>query len=164
MSDTHWYTLYAKPHKEPQVSSFLKNEGYEVYLPTVHVRSRGRQKTVPFFSCYLFVRMNGSLDLSSVRWTPGLRSIVSFGGRLAIVPDEAISVLKQRLSRMHESGYPVHPFKPGDRVAIRSGPLADFEALFDESLSSRDRARVLVSCLGRWTRCEVDIDSLKRLY
>jgi transcriptional antiterminator RfaH len=164
MSDTHWYTLFAKPHKERQVSSFLKNKGCEVYLPTIPVRRHGRQKTVPFFSRYLFVRMDVSLDLSSVRWTPGLRSIVSFGGQPAIVPNETISVLKQRLARMQESGYPVHPFKPGDRVAIRSGPLADFEAVFDEGLSSRDRARVLVDCLGRWTRCELDIDSLKRLH
>jgi transcriptional antiterminator RfaH len=160
----HWYALYTKPHKEQQVSSLLKSKGYEVYLPAVQVRRRGQEKTLPFFSCYLFARMNGTGDLSSVRWTPGLRSVVNFGGQPALVPDEVVSLTRERLARMQEFGYPLHGFKHGDRVQIKSGPFADYEALFDEDLSSRDRARILVDCLGRWTRCEVEIHSLKRLH
>jgi len=158
----HWYTLYTKPHKEQQVSNFLESKGYKTYLPTISVRKNGREKTVPFFSCYLFVRMNTSLDFSPIGWTPGLRVIVSFGGHPAAVPEDAISMMRERLSQMQESGYPRHLFRLGERVVVRSGPLRDFEAVFDRSLSSRDRARVLVDFLGRWTPCEVEIDSLEK--
>jgi len=159
----HWHTLYTKPHKEHQVSSFLESKGCETYLPLIQVRKRGREKSVPFFSCYLFVRVDPSNGLSSLRWTPGLRRIVSFGDQPALVDEHVISFIKQRLADMQESGCTAYRFKPGDRVTITSGPLRDFEAVFDESLSSRDRAKILVDFIGRWTRCEVDIDCLEKV-
>ena len=157
-----WYALYTKPRKEYHVNSFLESKGYETYLPTIRVRKNGKEKTTPFFSCYLFIRMDASLDFSHVRWTPGLRAIVSFGGQPAAVAEDAICLMKERLAQMQESGYPTHLFKPGDCVVIKSGPLRDFEGVFDRSLSSRDRARVLVDFLGRWTPCEVEIDCLEK--
>lgn len=161
---THWYALHAKPHKERQVSSYLKTEGYEVYLPTVRIRRRGKARAVPFFSCYLFARMDGLADFADVRWTPGLRSIVGFGDRPAVVPDEAIELIKKRLVLLHGRGGTATLLRPGDQVLIRSGPLAHLQGVFQEGLSSGDRARVLVDCLGRWRRCEVDIASLRKVY
>lgn len=159
----HWYTLYTKPHKEQQVSSFLESRGFETYLPIIQARKRGREKSVPFFSCYLFVRAGPSNGLSILRWTPGLKRIVSFGDQPALVDERVISFIKQRLADIQESGCTVYRFKPGDRVAITSGPLRDFEAIFDQRLSSRDRAKILVDVLGRWTRCEVEIDCLEKV-
>lgn len=158
-----WYVLYTKPFKERLVSDFVENKGYETYLPIVQIRKKGKRKCVPFFSCYLFVRMNGWLDLSSIRWTPGLKKIVSFGGRPATVPDEIIGLIRQRLAQVKESGYWVPRFKQGERVVIESGPFADLEALFEGILSSQDRARILVDLLGRWTPCEIDIDCLSKV-
>jgi transcriptional antiterminator RfaH len=161
---THWYALHAKPHKERQVCRFLESEGVEVYLPLIPVGRRGQYRFVPFFSCYLFARLGGAAALSSVRWTPGLRRIVSFDGHPAKVPDEVINDIQRRLARMLEAGQTTYPFQRGDRVVLRKGPLADLEAVFEKRLSSRHRARILVDCLGRWTRCEVEVDSLKRVY
>jgi len=159
----HWYTLYTKPHKEQQVSGFLESKGLETYLPTVKIRKNGNYKVVPFFSCYLFVRVDPSNGLSSVRWTPGLRRIVSFGDQPAVVDDNVVSCLRQRLAEMQESGYEAYRLKPGDRIVITSGPLRDFEAVFERGLSSGQRARILVDFLGRRTRCEVEIDRLEKV-
>ena len=159
----HWYTLYTKPHKEQQVSSFLESKGFEIYLPTVKIRKNGNKKAVPFFSCYLFVRVGPSNGLSTLRWTPGLRRIVSFGDQPALVDERVISLIKQRLADIQESGCTAYRFKPGDQVAITSGSLRDFEAIFDQKLSSQDRAKILVHFLGRWTRCEVEIDCLEKV-
>lgn len=158
----HWHTLYTKPHREQRVSSFLESKGFETYLPVVQVRRRGQEKSVPFFSCYLFVRVGPSNGLASLRWTPGLRSIVSFGDQPALVDERVISFIKQRLTEIQESGRTGYQFQPGDRVVVTSGPLRDFEAIFDQKLSSHDRAKILVDSLGRWTRCEVEVDCLKR--
>jgi transcription antitermination factor NusG len=75
-----------------------------------------------------------------------------------------ITSIKERLDWLWDTGQTVYPFEKGDRVVVRSGPLADLEAIFEERLSSRDRARILVECLGRWTRCECEMDALKRVY
>jgi len=159
-----WYTLYTKPRKERQVSDFLESKGYETYLPTIRIGKSGNVKSVPFFSCYLFIRVEPSTGLSSVRWTPGLRRIVSFGDQPAVVDDHVVSLLRERLAEMEESGYATYRFKLGDRVVMRSGPLRDFEALFERGLSSGQRARILVDFLGRWMPCQVEIDCLKRAH
>ena len=159
----YWYALYTKPHKENHVSSFLKSRGLETYLPTIQVRKNGKKKTEPFFSCYLFVRL--APDTATwVRWTPGLRRIVSFGGEPMAVPDDALSLIRRRVAKMGELDYSACRFKSGEQVVIKGGPLKYFEAVFDRSLSNRDRAMVLVEMLGRWTRCEVDVSYLEKLH
>ena len=160
----HWYALYTKPHKERHVNSFLQSRGFETYLPTIQVRKNGQRRTEPFFSCYLFVRLDPITALPSVQWTPGLRRIVSYGGKPAAVPDHAISLIRKRAAEMGELNYPTCRFQSGDRVLIKSGPLRDFEAVFDRALSSQDRAMVLVELLDRWTRCEVDVSCLEKLH
>ena len=159
----HWYALYTKPHKECHVSSLLESKGLETYLPAVRVRKNGRTKTEPFFSCYLFAHFDPAGALPGMYWTPGLRRIVSFGGHLATIPDGVISSIHKRLAEMGEMSYQLPRFKQGDRVAITAGPLRDFKAIFDESLSAGDRACVLVEFLGRWTRCQVSLDHLERV-
>jgi len=158
----HWYALYTKPHKEHHVRSLLENRGFETYLPIIQVKKNGNKKTVPFFSCYLFVRLV-SEAVSSVRWTPGLRHILSFGEAPATVPDDAISLIRSRVAKMGELGYATCRFKSGEQVVIKGGPLKYFEAVFDRALSNRDRAMILVEMLGQWTRCEVDVSYLDKL-
>jgi transcriptional antiterminator RfaH len=160
----HWYALYTKPHKEHHVSSFLESRGFETYLPIIQVRKNGKKKTVPFFSCYLFVHMDPAHALPGVRWTPGLRRIVSFGGEPVAVPEDAISLLQRRVAEMGELDYLGCRFESGEQVVIKSGPLKYFEAVFDRALSNRDRAMVLVDLLGRLTRCEVDVSCLEKLH
>ena len=163
----HWYALYTKPQMEQRVSAILQAKGMETYVPTIPVYKgrRRTEKSRAFFSCYLFARMDLSIvGYSSIAWTPGLRKIVSFGGQPAVVRDEVIETIRHRLERMEVSGYPVaQSFKSGDRVVIKSGPLRELEAIFDKSLSSSDRARVLVDILGRLTACEIELDRLEKV-
>jgi len=159
----NWYALYTKPHKEHHVSNFLQSRGLETYLPTIQVKKNGKKKTEPFFSCYLFVRLDPAAALPGVRWTPGLRRIVSYGGEPAAVPDDAISFIRRRVAEMGPLHYSGCRFKSGDQVVIKDGPLKYFEAVFDRASSSRHRAMILVDLLGRWTRCEVDVSCLEKL-
>lgn len=159
----YWYALYTKPHKEQQVGGLLQSKGLETYLPTVKIRRNGHCKVEPLFSCYLFLRVDGSDGFSSLRWTPGLRGIVSFGDHPAVVDDDVVSCLRQRLPEMQQSAHEACRFKPGDKLEITSGPLKHLEAVFEQGLSSGQRARILVDFLGRWTRCEVETDHLEKV-
>ena len=160
----NWHALYTKPHKEHHVSSFLRGRGVETYLPTVRVTRNGRRRTESFFSCYLFARFDAADSLPGLQWTPGLRRIVSFGSQPAMIPDEVISSVQKRLSEVVELTDPVCCFEKGDRLAIKSGPFLGFDAIFEQSLSSRDRAQVLVEFLGRLTRCEVPLECMERVH
>jgi len=162
--EKYWHALYTKPHKERQVEGLLKERGIETYLPTVlrKVRRRDRPDRVIYFPCYMFARIDfDEVPLSSVAWLPGMRRIVSFGPRPAIVPDELVAVVRQRLGDVLEVG--AGKFKKGDRVRIESGPLRDLIAIFDQPMSSADRVRILLDVMGRMTAVELDYTNLTKI-
>ena len=160
--------MHTKPHREHGVQEFLLSRGIETYLPTLKDRGKGsphQGQGRPFFSCYLFAHLDlSTVALSSVNWSPGVNRVVSFGGQPAIVPDEVLQWLQQRLahvdSRDYYRGLPLHP---GDRLRVTRGPLKGMDAIFDQRLSSGDRARVFVDILGRLTACQMDLRDLQRL-
>ena len=129
-----WYLIYTKPNAEYQVDHHLAEQGLDTYLPTVRsARPRRGHTTEPLFPGYLFVRADWtSTPLSLVRWTPGVRRVVSFGGRPAVVPDRVIAYIRQRIAALNAGGGfgPGH-LRPGDAVRIVEGPLAGLEAVFD---------------------------------
>jgi transcriptional antiterminator RfaH len=168
----HWYALHAKPHKERQVAVYLTARGIQVYLPTVPVPARpGRPNIRAFFPRYLFAQAD--LDVVGV-WTlhhaPGMTGIVMFGGTPVPVADIVIDQLKQRLARLDPStgaqGVLVDDrgeiIEPGDRVAIKAGPFAELEAVFDRRLSAAGRVRVLIHLLQHWASLELDADLLRK--
>lgn len=158
-----WYTLYTKPRREQQVSEILSEKGIETYVPTIQVRRRGKMVERPFFPRYMFIRCDfDEIGLSEVKWTPGLTRIISFGGGPTKVPDAIIERLQEHIQKLRTDGE-YSPFKRGDKVRIKSGPLRDFEAVFAEHLSSADRVQILVTVLGNLRRAEIDIDDIERL-
>jgi len=163
----HWLALYTKPRMERQVSNVLTGLGVETYLPLIYKYSkhRRRQEPSPFFPCYLFARVDPtSADFLPLRWTPGLRSIVRFGGKVARVPDEVVTRIKERLPQLEQVGYPESSrFKHGERVRIEAGPLEGLEAMFDRTVSATGRVRILLDILGRLTACEIESDWLEKV-
>jgi transcriptional antiterminator RfaH len=160
--------VHTKPHQERAVEGGLLNRGIETYLPVLKPRrtqARRQARPRPFFSGYLFARLDlTTIPLSSINWSPGVNRVVSFGGQPAVVHDEVLDWLKRRLAEVEESDYfRGLPLRSGDRLLVVRGPLRDMEAIFDQRLSSQDRVRVLVEILGRLTACDVDLDCLRRI-
>lgn len=166
MGIQHWCTLYTKPRMERRVSEVLTGRGMETYLPLIrkYSKHRRRKEPSPFFPCYLFARVDPtSSDFLSLRWTPGLRSIVRFGGKVAQVPDEVIMRIQERLAQLEQAGYSDSSrFKHGERVRIEAGPLEGLEAVFDRTVSATGRVRILLDILGRLTACEIESDWLEK--
>lgn len=159
-----WYALYTKPHKERQVSNLLQEEGIETYLPTVRrkIRRRDRPDRVVYFPCYLFARIDFQVTpRSSIAWMPGMRRIVTFGEKPAVVADQLVDLIRRRLGDIEEVSY--GRLKQGDRVRITAGPLRDLEAVFDRPLSSADRVRVLLDVMGRMTPADIDYSDITPL-
>jgi transcriptional antiterminator RfaH len=160
----HWYALHTKPRKERQVDALLRERGIETYLPTVRrkVQRRDRPARVIYFPGYLFASLDFDVvPHSSIAWMPGVRRIVSQGDRPVVVADEVVELLRERLSGVEEVGY--GRLRQGDRVRIRSGPLRDLEAVFDQPCSPKERVRVLLNVLGRMTPVEIDYSQIEPL-
>ncbi len=166
VSAANWYAVHTKPHKERSVEQYLRNRGIDTYLPVLSENRQSPRAATqrPFFSCYLFAQMNlDSVPLSSVNWAPGVNRVVCFGGQPAIVPENVLLWIRDRLAQIDPRDY--HrgmPLLPGDRLRVSKGPLQGLEAIFDQRLSSSARARVFVEILGRLTACQIDLTDLER--
>ncbi len=162
----YWYVLHTKANAEYRVARYLDQQGIETFLPVVRAaRPRPGYTTVPLFPSYLFAHLDlDCTDVTIILWTPGLRRIVAFDNRLATVPDTVIQYIRQRVEEIDSyGGLPTHDFKPGERVLIRSGPLAGLEGIFEGPLGPAERVRVLIEFLGRLTTATVPVECLEHV-
>ena len=159
-----WYALYTKPRQEALVAGQLSKRGLEAFLPQYTEQRRGEAPRVkPFFPCYLFARADLEVvGLSALRWTPGVRGLVAFGGVPARVPEEAIALVGKRLAQLEaQGGFQPVRFRPGETVRVREGPLAGLEATFEGPLGPAERVRILIRFLGECNRATVPVDVLE---
>jgi transcription antitermination factor NusG len=121
-----WYAVHTRSRHEQSVHRQLVTKNIEALLPTVSRWSRwtDRRKTIdwPLFPGYCFARFESSDKLRVLTCT-GVVGIVSFGGELAVVPDDEIVAI-QRVLDSHLP-YDACPFvREGTRVEVVRGPLA----------------------------------------
>lgn len=149
---THWYALRVKPHKERAVYELLQTQPGMVFFPTVRVKPVNPRAAPirPYFPGYLFVQADlEEAGLHVYSWLPGTRGLVSFGDIPAVVPDNMIAELRQRLRQIEADGGLLHGrYRQGERVRIVSGPFAGYEAIFDAHLPGAERVRVLLAFLS----------------
>jgi transcription elongation factor/antiterminator RfaH len=160
-----WYTLYTKPNAEYQVAASLQKREIQTYLPEIEIAKdrRGRDRK-PFFPCYLFIKADlRVVGLSRVRWTPGLRRIVTFDDWPVPLPDEVINLIRCKLGEINAAGgQPRHTFRPGDSVRITDGSLQNMLAIFEGPTTPAQRVRVLLTFLGHARRVSVPVADLEK--
>jgi transcription antitermination factor NusG len=158
-----WYALRTKHQHEKSVTNVLAEKGFEVLCPTyaeVHRwKDRKKEVTLPLFPGYLFFAngLERKVDLLS---TPGVCAIVSFGNTPALVPQSEIEAIQLAMLSSRVMG--PHPFlKEGDRVRLRSGPLAGIEGILQKR---KDGYRLVLSIelLGRSVAVEVEQSDIHR--
>lgn len=158
-----WYALYTKPNAEGQVARGLEARGFKYFLPLLPPgKPDGRPQAL--FPSYMFVRCDLSeVIVDQLQFLPGLRRIISFTGKPAVVPQEAIDLMARELEEIEAAGgLPQHHFKPGDTVVIDSGPLAGLRGVFQGPLGPAERVRILVRFLGETNRAEVPVEAIRK--
>jgi transcription antitermination factor NusG len=141
----------------------LSHKNYEYCVPTYKVQRvlSDRRKIVemPLFPCYIFCRTEWS-KASLIVSTPGVRQIVSCGGKACIVPDAEINALRQVMaSSLDVSPHPY--FKVGQRVEVKEGPLAGISGVIARI---NNRRQLIVSVDVVMKSVMVDIEAVKVCY
>lgn len=162
----NWYIFQSKARKEDLLCEQLRLREVEIFFPTIRVQpvNPRARKIKPYFPGYVFGRINlAESGRSILEWIPGAVGIVSFGGDPAPVPEELVATLRQHLAKINESnGKDLEKYQPGDLVAIRGGPFAGYEAIFDVHLPGRDRVEVLLKLLrGYQVRVELPTELIE---
>jgi transcriptional antiterminator RfaH len=164
-----WYAVNTNPQKEDFAARQLEAKGWEVFLPKITVvRKRGASKLSlwePLFPGYLFVWLVPEpVNVRRVNRTPGVRRLLCAGDTPVPVPDEAVTLIRQRVGpRGHEPPKPQAEFPAGSRVAVRHGPFAGLLGVVEKPVTGRGRVRVLLELIQRQTAVEVDAVDLDRL-
>jgi len=163
-----WYVLRSKPFREAALWQAV-SQSFEVFYPCIPapaVNPRSR-KVVPYFPGYMFVRV----DLEQVgrftfQWMPNAQGLICFDDTPAAVPDALIDAIRARVGAIMAAGSErFDRLKQGDRVTIRRGPFAGYNAIFDARISGSDRARVLLALLNdRQVAVELSVAQLDRRY
>jgi transcription antitermination factor NusG len=159
-----WYALYTRHQYEKIVATALSGKGFEVFLPlysAVHRwKDRDKRLSLPLFPSYVFVQ--GPLD----RWipiltTPGVHSVVGFGGEPAMIPSSQIEAVRRVVDSSVKAE--PHPFlKCGHRVRLRAGPLTGLEGILLRK-KSLWKLVVSVEMLQRSVVVEIDASMVERV-
>ena len=152
-----WHALYTRYQHEKVTARILRDKGFEVFLPLYSAshrwKDRTKQLSLPLFPCYLFIRggLDRRLDILS---TPGAHSLVRSSDRFAVIPEHEIEAVRQVVGVCLRAE--PHPFmKCGDRVRVKSGPLAGIEGIL---FRKKDQFNLILSVelLHRSIAVEVD--------
>lgn len=158
-----WYAVYTQPNRETLAEDNLKRQGFEVLAPCYLKRRRHARRVedvpAPLFPRYIFVSFDaGDPGWRVIRSTRGVVELVRGGAEPLSVPLDFINELKGRVG---EDGHVALArntvLKPGAKLRIESGPLAEYEAIF-ETERDEDRVVVLLSILGRTVKAQVPLD------
>jgi transcription antitermination factor NusG len=153
--------LIVRPRTERNVQEGLTNVGLETFVPWHGIRRRwsDRFKVLKqnLFPGYVFCRSTFS-ERRLVMNQRGVRGVVSFDSRPALIPNEEI----YSLQRAVESQLPLGPWpflSVGQRVRIEKGLLAGLEGTLARDATSW-RVVVSVKALQRSVAVQVDRDMI----
>lgn len=159
-----WYALTVRHQHERRTAQTLTSQGWETMVPLYRTRRQWSDRTkdidLPLFAGYVLARF-AAKERIRVEDTPGVVSIVEFGGQPAPLGDAEI----EEIRRMVSSRLPLSPWpflKAGDPVRLERGPLKGLEGTL---VRHRDQYRLVVGVelLQRSIAVEVDPDMITPL-
>lgn len=155
IQETGWFCVRSQPKREHIAAAHLRMlPSVEVFCPRLRVKKATKRGLVTFVEClfpnYLFARFDSKLLLHKVKHSPSVSTIVHFGNKLPVVPEEVIHELR--------SGFPEDEVldcdrhvEEGDEVTIGDGPFLGMKATVLRVMTPYQRVEVLLELLGRVT-------------
>ena len=156
-----WYAVFTLPRHEKHVLAQCLDRQIESFLPLYKVKHRWKNRCtvdleMPLFPCYSFIRIEPQARVHVLQLR-GVVSIISSGREPLPVPDQDINSLRD--------GLLVHRIEPhpevavGDRVRIKTGPMAGAEGILERRKNGL-RVIVKLEMLARSISVEVGSDEI----
>jgi transcription antitermination factor NusG len=126
-----WFAVYTASNHEKRVTQHLRVKEIETFLPLYSVTKRWKNRTtvkveLPLFSGYVFARIAPTESIRVLE-VPMVYSIV--GNRREPTPLPDIEIERLRAGLQERQAHPFPYVKVGNRVRVRSGPLAGLEGI-----------------------------------
>jgi transcription antitermination factor NusG len=152
-----WFAAYTAPRHEKRVSARLQDRNVETFLPLYRSVRQWNNRTrvrleLPLFPCYVFLRITPQ-DHGKVLSIPGIFSLVGSKKEPWPLSDSEVEALRSGLSQTNPE--PHEYLVVGERLRIRSGPLASMEGVL---LRRKNAFRVVLTLneIGRSFSVEVN--------
>lgn len=159
-----WYAVKCKPRQEHIVVANLRRAGITIFFPQISETRSYRQKLVlslgPLFPGYLFAKFSAAADHRIVKYARGVHGVVSFGTHLAVVDDELILAIQERLDSQLTNA---DSLLRGQLVKIHSGPLHGMEAIFERRIPPYQRAVLLLRTISFRAKLVMDLQNIVNL-
>jgi transcription antitermination factor NusG len=153
-----WFAVQVLPQHEKTVSLLLEIKGYQYFLPLYKARRQWSDRTkillAPLFPGYLFLRSIPT-HVGSVRGTPGMIRVVSFGGKPYPITDDEIDALRTVVDTGRNI-YSMAYFAAGQKVQVKSGPLAGIKGIITRT---KNQQRLVISVEAMMKSVSVEISS-----
>jgi transcriptional antiterminator RfaH len=160
-----WYLLRSRPKMECFAATLLKERfGLNVFLPQGRVASHSQElRYVPFFPGYLFVQIDlERVPLSYISTCPGVLNLITFDGMLESIPHPVIEMIQSKVNDFNrEERFLNCSFHPGDTVRFKEGALQELDMVLLGFNTPDNRARALITILGRMKEISVDLHLLE---
>ena len=165
--DKIWYLAQTKPNSAKIAEMNLNRQDFHTFLPMIEKTIRHNGKFVevkrPLFSGYIFVAVDTvHTSWSKINSTYGISRLVSFNEKPSVVPQSLVFQLMQHFYT-NTKLQPPNQFKPGDNVALISGPFVDFVAEVEKTTPNQ-RVWLLIEIMGSQTRVAIGADHLRNIY
>jgi transcriptional antiterminator RfaH len=159
-----WYAVYTHFNNEKKVASLLYAKGIEAYLPLRKILKQwsDRKKWVeePLIRSYVFVKIT-AFEADVLHYTPGIASMVSFGGRLVPISQQEINLLQLVCGQQPEAVETPMDLLTGDTVEIIAGPLMGLKAELT-SWKGKDKVVLHIEALNRYLLVDVPAYCLRK--
>jgi len=157
-----WYVVYSKRNKETQAQFHLGMKGVESFFPRLLLPGAysGKQRIVPLFPNYLFVRIDVAREAHHVTWTPGVSRFVTFSD-IPVPLDEA--VVRFLMEQAGKSGVirARSQLKRGQEVEIAAGPFAGLLGIIENPPDAQGRVKVLLNLMNRQLTVKLGIECIR---
>lgn len=162
MSDPHWYLIHSKARQENVAELNLHRLGIETFCPRLRelksIRSKAPGEGEVLFPGYLFIKVDIKTQYRKVTYAHGVLRVVTFGKAPAVVEEEIIDSIRERV---HNSSVPLPilaSVKSGQIVRINRGPFQGLEAIFEQELNGMQRVALLMKTVAFQGRMILDRD------
>jgi len=161
-----WFVVQSKPREEERALHFLKEKGFDAYLPlmeVVKVRKFNNVKTKkPLFPGYLFCRFKKEDEsLAHVRWTQGVKKLLPESVNPISIEDEIVQAIHSL--EQNDGVIRQQPLQKHDKIRIARGPMKDILGIFEHWTSDQGRVKVLLNFISYQATVELHHSLVERV-